>query len=78
MRGWRAYVNYNGQTSTCRICEDTDHFGKDCPTRKGSQESKDTPMDTQKPDGEQCASPQSPNSVISQQKIMDLRIMDDF
>ena len=31
VRGWRAFVRYNGQPSTCRICGVTGHFAKVCP-----------------------------------------------
>lgn len=29
---YRAIVRYNGQKQTCRLCDEPDHMGKDCPT----------------------------------------------
>ena len=34
VRGWRAFVKYNGQQQTCRVCGSTTHFAKDCPVNK--------------------------------------------
>ena len=34
VRVWRPYVKYNGQPQTCRVCDLTGHFPKDCPTSK--------------------------------------------
>ena len=34
VRGWRAYVKYNGQPQTCRVCDLTGHFAKDCPASR--------------------------------------------
>ena len=33
-RGWRAFLKYNGQPQTCRVCASTTHFAKDCPLNK--------------------------------------------
>ena len=32
--GWRAFVKYNGQPQTCRVCGSTAHFAKDCPVNQ--------------------------------------------
>ena len=45
--GWRAYVKYDGQPQTCRVCGLTGHFAKDCPRVKKTTQNKDTPMETQ-------------------------------
>ena len=34
VRGWRAFVKYNGQPQTCRVCGSTTHFAKDYPVNK--------------------------------------------
>ena len=34
VRGWRAFVKYNGQPQTCRVCGSTTYFAKDCPVNK--------------------------------------------
>ena len=48
IRGWKAYIKYNNQPQTCRVCEETDHIAKDCPVnfRRKPQEnqSKDAEM----------------------------------
>ena len=31
IRGWNAYVKYEGQPKTCRVCGQLDHLAKDCP-----------------------------------------------
>ena len=31
VRGWRAFVKYRGQVSTCKICGDSGHLAKNCP-----------------------------------------------
>ena len=34
VRGWRAFVKYNGQPQTCRVCGSTTRFAIDCPVNK--------------------------------------------
>ena len=29
IKGWKAFIRYNNQLKTCRICEQTGHFAKD-------------------------------------------------
>ena len=47
VRGWLAYVSYEGQKKTCRSCGESDHFFANCPKRKG-QDTK--PEETSKND----------------------------
>ena len=37
VRGWKAFIMYAGQPKTCRICEKTGHFAKDCPSKSKSK-----------------------------------------
>ena len=57
VRGWKAFVKYNGQQQTCRKCKKTGHIARDCPEgpknkrsaseddpRPGTSNSKDVPV----------------------------------
>ena len=51
VRGWLAYVSYEGQKKTCRSCGESGHFFANCPKRKG-QDTK--PEETSKNDNGTC------------------------
>ena len=49
MRGWNAYVKYDGQPQTCRVCEKTDHLAKDCPYNLKRKPQENQPKDAEMP-----------------------------
>ena len=60
IRGYWAYIKYDGQPATCRICHQTDHLAADCPQnprkkRKAQDkmnDDKDVPKASENPDKE--------------------------
>ena len=75
VRGWRAFVRYNGKPFTCRICNLSGHFAKDCPTmRKPENKPGDKPSEDKQKSPEDKVTlmeVQSPKGQITQQEIMD-------
>ena len=56
VRRWLAYVNYQGQKKTCRLCEQSGHFYADCLKRKNqdtkSEETSKNDNDNRNPEPE--------------------------
>ena len=45
IRGWRVFVRYDNQPPTCRLCDKTGHFARQCPTDPRNKPSKEQPGD---------------------------------
>ena len=41
IRGWKAFIRYNYQPQTCRLCDKTGHFAKECPTNPRNKPNED-------------------------------------
>ena len=75
IRGWKAFIKYNGQPMTCRICGIRGHFAIYHPLNKKRQDQKTgkatkKPPDSQKP-SETPMEVQVIKSQFSQEEIMD-------
>ena len=71
VRGWKVYVNYHGQSRTCRICDGPGHIAKDCLT-KNRDDDQDQPVNMDvheqplpnEPDPENLGEPESNEGIL--------------
>ena len=45
IRGWRVFVRHDNQPPTCRLCDKTGHFARQCPINPRNKPSKEHPGD---------------------------------
>ena len=45
IRGWKAFIRYNNQPQTCRLCDRTGHFARECPMNPRNKPNEDQPDD---------------------------------
>ena len=78
VRGWNAYVTCQGQAKTCRICHNTDHLARDCPTRKNNQD-QDQPENIDVPDQppQNASEPEDQSETAPNDRVMENVTVED-